>query len=142
MRDKFKEWLDSEEGDKFKKKNHERMVQQWQDPDYRAKRVEEQRAIMIERHAQMSAEEKLAWSESRKGKNNARFEAFKVIAAMPDGSEEEYIYNGDSPFQDCLQDIGLGNFITEMKAGYVHTIKKRGSKKDWPIGTKVSIKSI
>ena len=135
-------WLESKEGREFRERQAKRSHDRWQDEEERASRKQAMSKAMYKRHANHTEEEKREWSESRKGDNNHKWEAIKVIARLRNGNVQEYVFNGETPYKECVATIGLHNVIKKLKSGEQHVVKSSHNKQKWPIGTIVTIEPI
>ncbi len=139
---KYELWLETKEGEEFKERQAKRAHERWLDPEDRKSRTEAISKGGKRRHANHTEEEKIKWGEDRKGDKNARWEAIKVVAKLRSGEVKEYIFEGNQPFTECCDTIGLHNVIVKLKNGEQHVVKSKRNKQQWPIGTIVTIESI
>ncbi len=139
---KYLVWLESTEGQEFRDRQAKRAHERWQDPEESASRKQSMSKGMLKRHANHTEEEKREWAESRKGDKNHKWEAIKVKATLRNGDVQEYVFEGETPYKECVNTIGLHNVIKQLKQGEQHVVKSSHNKQKWPKGTIVTIETI
>ena len=74
------------------------------------------------------------------GAKHGRYRPFTLVASLPDGETTEYIFEGDCPSMDCVEELGLSSTsIALMRNGGTYEVRRRrvSTKHEWPLGTTV-----
>ena len=87
-------------------------------------------------------EHKKKLSEAKKGSNNLTWQPFILKAHLPNGEVEEYVFDGDTPYMDCVRKFGINRFMVKLKSGGNAIIKRKGKRYDWPMNTVLQMKLI
>lgn len=161
MSEARKKWYQTDEGRAKIERQRERLrTRNYKHSDETKKKMSESRKKYLKTDAGLAQIERLIeynktreypeetrkrLSEERKGSWCWRWCPFKIIAELPNGDVEEYVFDGDTPAQDFNKRFGLVNELVDLKQGATRVIQRvieGKTKHPWPRHTLISLEFI